>query len=456
MKPDIHAYLRPDMHAHLIGIGGVSMSPLADVLHKSGMIITGSDLSESATVQHLRSLGITVYQGHHADHISGADCIIRTAAVHDDNPEIAVAHQAGIPVFERAEAWGAIMKQYQNALCVSGTHGKTTTTSMCTEIFMAAHRDPTVMIGGILPSLGTGHRVGQGDTIILESCEYYNSFHAFSPTVAIILNVDADHLDFFKDLEDIQNSFRHFASLVPEQGWVIANADDLNTMNAIFGLNRPILTFGIQNGTVTAQNITWNNGFATFDLMEDGVCLGSISLQVPGIHNVYNALAAACAARKLNIPLAAIQEGLHNFTGAGRRFEYKGHYHGAAVYDDYAHHPSELHALFTAVKNLDYKRIICAFQPHTYTRTKELFDEFLSVLRLPDLVLLAEIYAAREQNTLGISSMDLVKQLPNAQYCVTLADVTEQLKELAQPGDLILTVGAGDIYRAGEQLLSLS
>ena len=243
MKPDIHAYIRPGAHAHLVGIGGVSMSPLAEVLHGAGVTITGSDMHDSETVEHLRSLGIPVVIGHRGESVQGAGCIIRTAAVHDDNPEIAAAHAAGIPVFERAEAWGAIMRHYQNALCVAGTHGKTTTTSMCTQIFLAAQRDPTVMIGGTLPALGSGHRVGKGDTIILESCEYCNSFLSFFPTVAVILNVDADHLDFFKDLEDVKHSFRRFAQLVPEGGTVIADGDDANTMDALKGLEKPMLTF---------------------------------------------------------------------------------------------------------------------------------------------------------------------------------------------------------------------
>ena len=224
MKPDIHSYIRPGAHAHLVGIGGVSMSPLAEVLHNAGVVISGSDLHESAAVAYLRALGIPVVIGHRGESVQGAGCVIRTAAVHDDNPEIAAAHAAGIPVFERAEAWGAIMRRYEHALCVAGTHGKTTTTSMCTHIFLAAQRDPTVMIGGTLPALGAGHRVGQGDTIILESCEYCNSFLSFFPTVAVILNVDADHLDFFKDLEDVKRSFRRFAELVPQEGCVVANS----------------------------------------------------------------------------------------------------------------------------------------------------------------------------------------------------------------------------------------
>ena len=453
MNPDIHDYIRPGKHAHLVGIGGVSMSPLAEVLHGAGVNITGSDFHDSETVEHLRSLGIPVVIGHLPESVRGADCVIRTAAVHDDNPEIAAARAAGIPVFERAQAWGAIMRHYQNALCVAGTHGKTTTTSMCTHIFLAAQRDPTVMIGGMLPALGAGHRVGKGDTIILESCEYCNSFLSFFPTVAVLLNVDADHLDFFKDLEDVKHSFRRFAELVPQGGCVVADVDDKNTMDALKGLDKPMLTFGLEQGDIHAANLTWNKGLPTFDLVYQGKTLTTLSLRVPGIHNVRNALAAAGAALQLKVPVDAIREGLYAFGGAHRRFEHKGEYHGAVLYDDYAHHPHELQALLSTVKTLGYQRVICAFQPHTYTRTKELFDDFVEVLKLPDKVLLAEIFAARETNTLGISSKDLADRIPNAEFCPTLEDVTERLSQLAQPGDLLLTVGAGDIYLAGEALL---
>ena len=450
---NIHDYLTPGHRAHLVGIGGVSMSPLAEVLRKTGVEISGSDMNDSVTVERLRSLGISVAIGHRAENVRGADLIIRTAAVHDDNPEIAEAHALGIPVFERAQAWGSIMRGYKNALCISGTHGKTTTTSMCTHIIMAAQMDPTVMIGGTLPLLGSGYRVGHGDTIILESCEYCNSFLSFFPTVAVILNIEADHLDFFKDLDDVEHSFRAFADLVPENGLIVANRDDANTMHTLEGETRPVLTFGLEEGDVHAANLTWNHGLPTFDIIYRGEVFTRVDLHVPGEHNVKNALAAAAAAIALAVSPKAVSEGLNAFRGAGRRFEHKGTFHGAEVYDDYAHHPGELQALLTAAQALGYERILCAFQPHTYTRTKALFDDFVKVLRQPDITLLAEIYAARETNELGISSRDLADQIPGSIYCPTLADVTAKLKELARPGDLILTVGAGDIYTAGEALL---
>ncbi|MCI2057561.1 MAG: UDP-N-acetylmuramate--L-alanine ligase [Oscillibacter sp.] len=450
----IRDYIVPGKRAHLVGIGGVSMCPLAEVLRGMGILVQGSDMNESDSVKHLESLGISVSIGHSAENLGECDFVVRTAAVHDDNPEISGAVARGIPVYERAQAWGAIMQNYPNALCVSGTHGKTTTTSMCTHIFMAAQKDPTVMIGGTLPLLHSGYRVGKGDTIILESCEYCNSFLCFYPTVAVILNVEADHLDFFKDLEDIEHSFRKFAELTPPSGHVIANADDAGAQEALAGFSRPVFSFGLDHpADCTAASITDNGGFPEFDVMIRGEKYAHVTLHVHGRHNILNALAAASASYALGLPGDAVEEGLASFTGANRRFEKKGSFHGADVYDDYAHHPDELHALLESVKGLGYRRVIVAFQPHTYTRTQKLFDRFVEELQVPDIAVLAEIYAAREKNTIGISSADLCRNIPGSVYCSTLDKVAAKLAELAQPGDLILTVGAGDIYRAGEKLL---
>ena len=293
------------------------MSPLAEVLSGMGLKICGSDMNESEKTDHLRSMGIEVHIGHAAENLaSDAEFVVRTAAVHDENPEIVAAHARGIPVFERTQAWGAIMRDYGNALCISGTHGKTTTTSMSTHILMAAQKDPTVMIGGTLPLLQAGHRVGKGDTIILESCEYYNSFHSFSPTIAVILNVEADHLDFFKDLEDVKASFRKFASLVPENGHIIANMDDENTMDALRPLNRELFTFGLTDGAdVYAENIDRKGAQTEFDVMYRGKLFTHVSLRVPGLHNVKNALAATAAAICLGIDPTAVTYGLAGFTG---------------------------------------------------------------------------------------------------------------------------------------------
>ena len=452
---DIKTFFKPGTRVHLAGIGGVSMCPLAEVLAGMGLQVQGSDMSESDTVRQLRAQGIPVAVGHSAENLKDCALVIRTAAIHDDNPEIAGAIARGIPVYERAQAWGAIMQHYQNAVCISGTHGKTTTTSMATHIFMAAQADPTVMIGGTLPLLHSGYRVGRGDTIILESCEYCNSFLNFFPTVAVILNVEADHLDFFKDLADIEHSFHAFADLVPQRGYIISNADDPGAREAVKGLSHPVFTFGIADpdADCTAHNVAFHDGCPTFDVVIRGETYAHVELHIAGRHNILNSLAAASAAYVLGIPGSAVEEGLATFHGAGRRFERKGTFHGADVFDDYAHHPAELHALLTTAQSMGYERVICAFQPHTYTRTKALFDDFVRELQLPDVTILAEIYAAREKNDIGISSQDLAANIPGAVYCSTLDQVADQLAELARPGDLILTVGAGDIFRAGEKLL---
>ena len=449
-------YLRARSKGHLIGVGGVSMSPLAEVLAGAGMPITGSDMSHSDKTAHLEELGVKVYYGHSGDNVeSDTTFIVRTAAVHDDNPEIIRAREMGIPVFERAEAWGAIMTYYENALCIAGTHGKTTTTSMCTHILMAAEKDPTVMIGGTLPILKAGHRIGGGDTIVLESCEYYDSFLNFFPTVAVILNIEADHLDYFKDgLPSIERSFRQFAASVPEDGCIVANIEDKNTMDTIEGIDRKVITFGLcDEADVCAKNIRFSGAKSMFDVYVGGELFTDVTLHVPGIHNIRNALAATAASLHLGIKPTAIKYGLAGFIGAGRRFEYKGKYNGADVYDDYAHHPGELQATLDAVEQLGYKRTIVVFQPHTYTRTAALFTDFVEQLKRPDITYLAEIYAAREINTVGISSKDICREINGAKYFATFEEIVADLKKFAQPGDIILTIGAGDVYRIGELLV---
>ena len=452
---DFRQYMIAGKRGHLIGIGGVSMSPLAEVLQGMGLKISGSDINESENVERLREKGIEIILGHHSETITpDIDFIVRTAAVHDDNPEIASAHARGIPVFERTEAWGAIMRDYRNALCISGTHGKTTTTSMSTHILMAAQKDPTVMIGGTLPLLHAGHRVGCGDTIVMESCEYCNSFLNFYPTVAVILDIEEDHLDFFKDLDDIKNSFREFASHVPDDGTIIANLEDENTMDALRPLGRKIMTFGLTDrADVCARNIVQLGTKSEFDIIYRGKVFTHVTIHVPGIHNVKNALAASAAAITLGCGPLAVKYGLAGFNGAGRRFEFKGKYNGADVYDDYAHHPGELKVLLDTVETLGYKRTIVVFQPHTYSRTKALFNDFVTQLRRPDMTILAEIYAAREKNTIGISSKDISDLIRNSMYFDSFDEILKTLRWTAAPGDIILTVGAGDIYKVGEQLI---
>ena len=445
---ELKRYFKAGVRVHLVGIGGVSMRPLGLVLKGMGLQVTGSDMNASVSTDELISSGIQVFIGHSADNIQNADCVIRTAAAHNDNPEIAAARSRGIPVFERAQAWGVIMQEYRNAVCISGTHGKTTTTSMVTHILMAAEVDPTVMIGGYLPLLRGGHRVGDGDTIVLESCEYCDSFLNFFPTLAVILNVEADHLDYFKDLADVQKSFRAFAEL--STGGILANGDDAHTREALEGLD--YVSFGLnKENRVHGENIhpDWRH----LDVFCDGQFYCHIDLKVLGRHNAVNALAAAGTAWMLGIPGEAVRKGLATFSGAERRMQLKGQFNGADIYDDYAHHPDELAATIDAVATMGYNRVILAFQPHTYTRTKALFKDFVRELKRVDVVVLAEIYAARERNVLGISSRDLAEQIPGSVYCETLPQVTSYLGSIAREGDVIMTVGAGDIFRAGEALL---
>ena len=424
------------------------MRALADVLNGRGVIVSGSDIRESKNTAELVSSGITVHIGHDPENLGAPDCVIRTAAAHDDNPEIMAARANGIPVFERAEAWGAIMREFENSLCIAGTHGKTTTTSMAVCIAMADGGDPTVMIGGELPGVGT-HRVGTDKLIIAEACEYCNSFLRFAPTVAAILNVEEDHLDFFSGIEDIIASFRAFAGLVPEDGAVVVNADDKNALVSVEGLDRRVATFGIENGDVRAKTIEFVNGCAAFDIAHDGGFI-PVKLKVPGKHNIYNALCAAACALELGIDGVSIARGLEAFTGAKRRFEYKGELNGAQFYDDYAHHPSELAALFSAVENMGYERVISVFQPHTYTRTKALFDDFARELRRPDVSLILPIFAAREPDDGSVSSEMLAEK--SGARAVSFAEAEAAVRELCREGDLVLTIGAGEAYKVAERL----
>ncbi len=445
---DLKRYLQPGNHVHLVGIGGVSMRPLGLVLKGMGVTVTGSDMNASVSTEELEANDIPVAIGHRAENIQGACCVIRTAAAHNDNPEIAAARAAGIPVFERAQAWGILMQAYKNAVCISGTHGKTTTTSMLTHILMGAGADPTVMIGGYLPILHAGHRVGKGDTIVLESCEYCDSFLNFYPTLAVVLNIEADHLDYFRDLKQIETSFHDFASLATDR--ILVNGDDANTLEAMEGLDYISFGFGEHN-RIRAVNASqdWQH----MDVYCDGKRYCHLDLSVMGKHNALNALAALGAAWMLDIDGQVAADSLHEFRGAERRQQFKGTFNGAKVYDDYAHHPGELAATIDAVRAQNPKRLVIAFQPHTYTRTQALFADFVRELQKADVVVLAEIYAARERNTIGISSRDLQARIPGSVYCATLPEVTEYLRSIAQPGDVIFTVGAGDIYRAGEALL---
>ncbi|MDL2288298.1 UDP-N-acetylmuramate--L-alanine ligase [Oscillospiraceae bacterium OttesenSCG-928-F05] len=450
----LEAYLKKGKHAFVVGAGGVSMSALCDIFLDMGLRVSGSDMQEGETVYALRAKGAHIYHGHKAWQLDGCDFVVRTAAAHDDNPEIQQARLTGVPVFERAEAWGVIMRAYRHVFCVAGTHGKTTTTSMAVHIATEAGRDPTAMVGGVLPLMGSSHRVGSGDLMIAESCEYMNSFLHFHPTVAAILNVEADHLDFFKDYEDVRASFVKFLGRLPSGGIAVLNADDPGALSLAAETDRRVITFGVDTSAdYMATAIDMQNGCGRFTLTGPDL-QAQVTLRVPGRYNILNALAAAAGCHALGIGAEAIEKGLLSFTGARRRFEYKGLYQGARIYDDYAHHPTELRSLLNAVEGMHYDRTILAFQPHTYSRTRALLEDFAAELRRPDIVCLAPIYAARERDPGDISSETLAAAAGNGAVRAfpDMKSLTETLGGIARPGDLILTVGAGDIYRVGELL----
>ncbi len=438
---------------HFVGIGGVSMSALAQVCLSRGLSVRGSDMNNGVYTERLRALGVDVRIGHCAENVTGADAVIRTSAIKDDNPEISQARKLGIPVLERAESWGIIMDDFPEVVCVSGTHGKTSTTAMMTCIALAADRDPEVMIGADMREIGGVLRISNGDLFIAEACEYCDSFLNFKPTVAIVLNVEEDHLDYFSGIDDIIRSFSKFVSGTKSGGIVVVNADDENAMSAVKLSGKNFVTFGLfENANVTARDIRFVDGFPSFTLTKDGEELIKIRLSVLGEHNIKNALAAAAASLSMGIAPEIIAKALAAFTGVGRRMEYKGSFRGAKVYDDYAHHPSEVETTLRAVRRAHEGRIICVFQPHTYTRTAALKDGFAKALSLADEVILADIYAAREKNTIGITSAAIGELMQNAECIGGFDAIVSSLENKVREGDFVLTMGAGDIYKVGEML----
>lgn len=447
------AILRSGAPVHLSGIGGVSMRALARMLRDLGANVRGSDRDESVYTEELRAQGIPVAIGHRPENTAGAALVIRTAAIHDDNPEIAAARAQGIPVISRAEAWGMLMKDCRTAVCVAGTHGKTTTTSMIATFAQAASLDPTVMVGGDLKSIGGTLRIGHSGLMVAEACEYQNSFLSFHPTAAIILNIDRDHLDFFKDLDDILRSFRRFAELTPADGCVIANGDDRNTRTALAGIDRRVVWFGEAGDCdIRPARITVRDGCYGCDVMVRGELWCCLRLSVPGRHNLQNALAAAAAALELQVSSDAFAAGLAAYTGVGRRFEFRRRWRGAAVYDDYAHHPSEIEAALKAARGMTRGRVVCVFQPHTYSRTAKLLPEFAAALSHADLCVLCPVYAARETNEWGVDSSDLQKLVPGSVLADSLPDAARRLGDIVRPGDLIFTMGAGDVFHVADYL----
>ena len=445
---------------HFIGIGGVSMSGLAQILMDRGFSVSGSDWTPSSYTEKLQQLGATVYFGQKAENISSdIDVVVYTAAVHSDNPEYIATNRLRIPMLTRAQLLGQIMAGYEHPIAVAGTHGKTTTTSMVAEIFMAALTDPTISNGGILNSIKSNTRIGHSDVFVAEACEYTNSFFEFFPYYSVILNIEEDHLDFFKDIEDIRNSFLHFMNNTKENGCVVINGKIDRLTDLLKTLNRRVLTFGMDDSfDYSAKNISYDGlGLASYTLCKKGKDLGTISLAVPGEHNVLNSLAAIAVADDFGLSLSSIQTGLSSCTGSKRRFEKKGELNGFTILDDYAHHPTEIKAALHAAKSTDFKRVICVFQPHTYTRTKAFFDDFVEALSLADVVVLADIFAARETDTLGISSNDLCLALQNkgveSYYFDSFEKIQEFLLKKCIHDDLLITMGAGNVVEIGENLL---
>lgn len=448
------------VHVHFIGIGGISMSGLAEILLKEGFTISGSDNKESALTDHLEKMGATVFYGQKASNIiPGIDVVVYTAAIHEDNEEYRAAVQAGLPMLSRAELLGQLMTNYDTPIAVSGTHGKTTTTSMLSHILLAGDLDPTISVGGILKAIGGNIKVGNSGLFVTEACEYTNSFLHFFPKISIILNIDADHLDFFKDLDDIRHSFRRFAELLPADGTLIINNDIPDLDSFLKGLKCKIIRYGNDSSLdYSATNISHNNvGEASFDLVKSGIFVDRIHLAVNGDHNVSNALAAIAASDLMGVSIETIKKGLQEFTGTNRRFEYKGERNGITIIDDYAHHPTEIRAALEAARHYPHKELWCIFQPHTYTRTKALFEDFVEALSSADHVVLADIYAARETDTLGISSRDIADRLTekgcSASYFSSFQEIEDFCLKNCQKGDLLITMGAGDVVNIGEELL---
>ena len=448
------------IHVHFIGIGGISMSGLAEILLEEGFTISGSDAKQSALTDSLAQKGATIYIGQKASNLSIRPAlVVYTAAIREDNEEFKAAVDAGIPMLSRAELLGQIMDNYEKSIAVAGTHGKTTTTSMISQILLVAKADPTISVGGILEAIGGNIRVGASEVFITEACEYTNSFLHFHPKYSIITSVEAEHLDFFKDIDDIRRSFHEFAGNTAHDGVLIINGQIAALDQITNNLSCSVTTYGLcENDDFYAKNITYNDhACGTYTLMHKTEDLGTVSLSVPGRHNVSNSLAAIALCLNLGLPLDVIKKGLLQFGGTKRRFEYKGTKNGITVIDDYAHHPTEVAATLTAARNYPHGRIICVFQPHTYSRTKAFLSDFARVLSMADIVVLADIYAAREKNTIGISSKDLLAELQkNGQesyYFPSFDEIEEFLSEKCINNDLLITMGAGDVYLIGEHLL---
>lgn len=448
-------------HVHFTGIGGISMSALAEILLSKGYTVSGSDMAESALTKKLISLGASISYEQSANNItSDIDILVYTAAVKEDNPELVAAKSLSITTMSRAEFLGLLMKNYKSSICVAGTHGKTTTTSMVSQILLE-ELDPTILVGGVFNTIKGNTHIGTTDIMVNESCEYTNSFLSFFPTTAIILNVREDHMDFFKDIYDIRNSFRKFVELVPSDGTVIVNTDIDDYSYFTENLTCKVITYGSNPdiSDYSATNITYNNvACAEFDVVYKGEIEAHIALSVPGEHNVYNALSAIATAKDHNIKYESIINGLKKYTGTDRRFQYKGTVNGITVVDDYAHHPDEIEATLKTAKNCSCNKLWCVFQPHTYTRTKAFMKDFAKSLSLADKVILADIYPARETDDLGISSLNLLEELKalgcDAVHFSSFEDIKKFILKNCINDDLLITMGAGNVVNIGNDLVS--
>jgi UDP-N-acetylmuramate--alanine ligase len=446
----------------MIGIGGTSMSGIASILKNWGFYVTGSDANDSELVQKLKQNNIPVTIGHDLDSLRHSNLVIYSAAISYDDIELQEARRLNIETMERSTFLGLITKAYNNTICVAGTHGKTTTTSMISVCFLEAKKDPTIQVGAILKEIDGNYRVGNTDNFILESCEYVESFLRFHPQTAVILNIDNDHLDYFGDLDHIKNSFAKFVGLLPKDGLLVLNMDDANSSDLYKATDARTVTFGLNNDkcNFVARNITFdNNGFPTFDVYRNNAFYKSIKLSVPGVHNVYNALACIAVCYEYGIDKETIKNALLKYTGAHRRFEFVGTSNGANVFDDYAHHPTEIKAVYNAMKNKKYNRSWVVFQPHTYSRTKSLLNDFAQSLSGFDNVIITDIYAAREQNHYDISSQDLVNQInqnrigKQAMYMSDFDEIAKYIRDRVMPNDIVLTIGAGTVTNIGYMIV---
>ena len=445
--------LKGKKHLHFVGIGGAGMVALAEILHEEGFYITGSDNNESYNLEKIRKLGIPVTLGHAAENIDGADLVVHTAAVHFDNPELNAAKEQGIEIIERGPLLGVISERYPGCIAVAGTHGKTTTTSMITQTMVMAGADPTAVIGGRLDFIGGNSRHGKSEFMVCEACEYVNSYHSIAPDYAVILNIDSDHLEFFKTIDNLIASFRKFAE--SSSKYVIYNGDDERTCKAVNGLNKAFVTFGLSdNNDFYAKNITVDDkSRTTFDVYCKGKQLNTLKLAVPGTHNVINALAAYAVCKTVGINDMDIAVGLDAYAGAHRRFEKVGEYNGVVICDDYAHHPAEIAATLTAAKGMRYNEVWAVFQPFTFSRTYMLLDDFAQALKIADHTVLSPIMGSREVNTYDIHSSQLADKIDGAVVLSTFREIADYIRQNAKPGDLVITLGCGDIYKAAELMI---